>query len=159
MLMTWGCEDPGHQQFRLIHTGFLGSAGNWSMKAFIVVLDVYMYTYILINSLAPGRCRNSKSVMCVHMFGIEFLNTSCEITLGWMPQHTFAKSTTALVMAWCGHYLSQCWPRSLPQWVKMSIQHMNGLVADCGICNESAMEIPQSYARSLNNENNIPSNL
>ena len=54
---------------------------------------------------------------------------SCEIALRWMSRDlTDDKSTLVQVMAWCrqatGHYLSQCWPKSMlpngvtwPQWV------------------------------------------
>ena len=53
-----------------------------------------------------------------------------EITLRWMPLDlTYDESTLVQVMAWCrqatSHYLSQCWPKSMPpngitrpQWVK-----------------------------------------
>ena len=56
-----------------------------------------------------------------------------EIALRWMPQNTFDdKSTLVQVMAWwyqaSGHYLSQCWPRSVSlyaftraQWVNWSL--------------------------------------
>ena len=46
------------------------------------------------------------------------------------------ESTLVQLMAWCrqatSHYLSQCWPRSMlpngvtrPQWVKISLAHLN----------------------------------
>ena len=55
---------------------------------------------------------------------------SYEISLRWMPLDLTADmSTLVQVKAWCrqptGHYLSQCWPRSMspngvtkPQWVE-----------------------------------------
>ena len=85
-----------------------------------------------INWLAPGRCgSNFKSVIFKHILRITFIKASCEIAPRWIPQNTFDdKSTLVQVMAWCrqapSHYLSQCWPRSMPpydvtrpQWVKI----------------------------------------
>ena len=83
------------------------------------------------NSLAPGRCgSNFKSVISKHIiWWINFMSTSCEIVLKWMPQNTFnEKSTLVQITAWycqaTSHYLSHCWPISMspyhvtrPQWV------------------------------------------
>ena len=61
---------------------------------------------------------------------IDGWSISSELALRWMSLDlTDEKSTLVPVMVWChqatGHYLSQCWPRSLspygvtrPQWVK-----------------------------------------
>ena len=86
--------------------------------------------YTHLNSLAPGRFQfnfrsvNFKLVLVNGGWGI-----SCEIALRWVPlDFTDDKSTLVQVMVWCrqatSHYLSQCWPRSLPpngitrpQWV------------------------------------------
>ena len=56
------------------------------------------------------------------MFKLIIHNTCCEITVRWMPLNiTNQKSTFVHVMAWCqqtpSHYLNQCWPRSLSQYV------------------------------------------
>ena len=53
---------------------------------------------------------------------------SCEIVLRWMSHHlTDDKSTLVQVNAWChqatSHYLSQCWPKSMPVFPK-SRQHV-----------------------------------
>ena len=70
------------------------------------------------NSLAPGKFewnfRYVKRILVIDAWGI-----SCEIDLIWMSQDfTDDQSTLVQVMAWCrqatSHYLSQCWPRSLP---------------------------------------------
>ena len=52
------------------------------------------------------------------MLWIKFMSTSWEIALKWMPLNTFGeKSTLVQVMACChqatGHYMSQCWPKSI----------------------------------------------
>ena len=83
-----------------------------------------------VNSLTPGRFKAnfrwviSKLILVVNGWGI-----SCETALIWVSlDHTYDMSTLVQVMAWCrqatSHYLSQCWPRSLPpygiirpQWV------------------------------------------
>ena len=73
----------------------------------------------LINSLAPGKFEWHfiyvifKRILVIAGWGI-----SCEISLIWMSlDFTDNQSTVVQVMAWCrqttGHYLSQCWPRSL----------------------------------------------
>ena len=47
--------------------------------------------WVLINSLAPGRFGNNfKSVNSVRMLRIEFMSTSFDIALGWMPRNSFA---------------------------------------------------------------------
>ena len=92
-------------------------------------LSIYMVSEF--NSLAPGRFKVNfrwvifKLILMVNDWGI-----CCETTLIWVSlDHTYDKSTLVQVMAWCrqatSHYLSQCWPRSLPpygitkpQWVK-----------------------------------------
>ena len=46
-----------------------------------------------VNSLVLGRYdRNFESVISEHMLWIEFMSTSCEIILRWMPQNTYDKS-------------------------------------------------------------------
>ena len=64
----------------------------------------------MINSLVPGKCRsNLKSVILEHILvitlQIQFISTSCEIALRWMPQNTLDD------MSMSSYYLSQCWPR------------------------------------------------
>ena len=83
-----------------------------------------------VNSLASGRpgCHFKTAIFnLVLLIGI--LTSSKDDTLRWMPRNLMDnKSTLVQVMAWCrqttSHYLSQCWPRSLPiygvtrpQWV------------------------------------------
>ena len=58
---------------------------------------------------------------------------SYKIALRWMPLDlTDDKSTLVQVMAWChqatSHYLSQCWPRSLPPYDFTRPQWVNFLV-------------------------------
>ena len=85
-----------------------------------------------LNSLAPWTCGSiSRRVISKDMLGNNFMGTSCETALRWMPWNTFGdKSTLVQVMAWCrqatSHYLNQCWPRSMssygvtrPQWVNI----------------------------------------
>ena len=50
------------------------------------------------------------------MLRINFMRTSGEIALRWVPRNTFDdKSALVQVMAWChqatSHYLGQCWPK------------------------------------------------
>ena len=75
-------------------------------------------------SLTHWALRDFKPILVNGGWGISY-----EIALRWMPlDFTDEKSTLVQVMAWChqatGHYLSQCWPRSVspngvtrPQWV------------------------------------------
>ena len=83
------------------------------------------------NSLAPGkfewnfRCVIFKRILVIAGWGI-----SCEIGLIWMSLDlTDDQSTLVLVMAWCpqatSHYLSQCWPRSLPPYGVTRLQWVN----------------------------------
>ena len=68
-----------------------------------------------------------------HMLWIQFMSTSCEIALRWMPQDIFDdKSTLIQDMTWCcqatSHYLSQSSSRSVspyaitrPEWVNIIV--------------------------------------
>ena len=83
--------------------------------------------FININSLAPGRFEWHFRWLIFKWFGTE---VSHAIVFRWVSlDFTEDKSTLVQVMTWChqatGHYLSQCWPRSVspynairPQWVK-----------------------------------------
>ena len=84
----------------------------------------------LINSLANMRSEwDFRWVIFKLILMIDGWSISCEIILRWMSLDlTDEKSTLVQVMAWChqatSHYLSQCWPRSMPpcgitmpQWV------------------------------------------
>ena len=69
--------------------------------------------FTIFNSLVPGRCGSKfKSVISEHMLWIyKFMNTSCKIALGWMPQNFYDDNSTFVqVMAWChqapSHYIS-----------------------------------------------------
>ena len=86
-----------------------------------------------INSLAPGRCsRNFKSEILRFILWNYDQTISCKTVIrGMLHNFTDDKSTMVQVMAWChqtaSHYLSQCWPRSMPpygvtmpQWVNMA---------------------------------------
>ena len=102
------------------------------------VNDVDSVQFWTFNSLAPGRFKVNfrwvifKLILVTGGWGI-----SCKIALRWMPLDlTDDKSTLVQVMAWCrqatSHYLSQCWPRSMPpygvtrpQWVKPLKQNQN----------------------------------
>ena len=83
-----------------------------------------------INSLAPGKFEWKFGYLIFHIISVtDIWGISCEFAFRWMSLDlTDDKSTLVQVMAWChqatGHYLSQCWPRSLPphgvtrsQWV------------------------------------------
>ena len=89
--------------------------------------------WLAINSLAPGRSGyNSKNGIFNFVLLIGVFRSS-DNALRWMPQDlTDDKSTLVQVMDWCrqatSHYLSQCWPSSLPygvttpQWVLITPQ-------------------------------------
>ena len=100
------------------------------------------------------------------------MNTSCEICLTFGPQNPVdEKSTLVQVMAWChqatSHYLSQCWPRSMPpygitrpQWVNDMYPRNNGNGPSCpvGYCwHYFAGTLPtlSSHCR-LSFENRVP---
>ena len=75
-----------------------------SLEDVVVILEIW-----LSNSL----CSTQNSSLSTHW----------ESTLRWMPQNlTNDKSTLVQVMVWAPeHYLSQCWPRSLPyHWATIS---------------------------------------
>ena len=87
-----------------------------------------------INSLAPGKFEwIFRHVIFKQILVIDGWVISCEFALIWMSlDFTDDQSTLVQVMAWCrratNHYLSPCWPRSLPpygvtrpQWVKYDI--------------------------------------
>ena len=86
-----------------------------------------------INSLDPGRpgCHFKTPIFnLVLLIGI--LTSSNDNALGWMPRDlTDDKSTLVQVMAWChqatSHYLSQCWPSSMPQYGVTRPQWVNSL--------------------------------
>ena len=82
------------------------------------------------NLLAPGKFKwNFEYVIFKQILVIDGWGIACEIALIWMSlDFTDDQSTLVQVLAWChqatSHYLSQCWPRSLPpygvtrpQWV------------------------------------------
>ena len=85
-----------------------------------------------INSLAPGKFEWKFGYLIFHIISVtDIWGISCEFAFRWMSLDlTDDKSTLVQVMAWChqatSHYLSQCWPRSLPphgvtrsQWVNV----------------------------------------
>ena len=85
---------------------------------------------VVVNSLTPGRFEiHFRKVIFQLISVIDGWSISCKILLKLMPMDlTDGKSTLVPVMAWCrqatSHYLSQCWPRSMPpcgitrpQWV------------------------------------------
>ena len=89
------------------------------------------------SSLAPGRFKwNFGSVIFKLTLMTAGWVISCEIPLSRMSLNlTDDKSTLVQVMAWCrqatSHYLSQCWPRSMPpygvtrpQWAAWISNHM-----------------------------------
>ena len=86
--------------------------------------------WLVVNSLAPGRCDcNFKNVIFNLVLLIGIFRSFHDNALRWMPPDLIDdKSTLVRVMAWCrqatSHYLNQCWPRSptpygitRPQWV------------------------------------------
>ena len=105
----------------------------WSVWLALLKLGRYqdeftmrIYPNLPINSLAPKRFQfNIRKVIFKPTLANRGWSISYEIAFGWMQQDlTDDKSTLVKVMAWCrqatSHYLSQCWPRSRPQWVKSS---------------------------------------
>ena len=76
----------------------------------------------IVNSLTPGKFKWSfRYVIFKWILVIDGWVISCEIALIWMSlDSTDDQSTLVQVMAWChqatSHYLSQCWPRSLPPY-------------------------------------------
>ena len=97
--------------------------------------DLFNIHLGVLHSLAPGKFESNftyvifKQILVIDGWGI-----SSEIDLIWMSlDFTDDQSTLVQVMVWCrqatGHYLNQCWPRSLPpygvtwpQWVKITLQ-------------------------------------
>ena len=62
---------------------------------------------------------NFRHVIFTQIVVIDGWGISCEIALIWMSlDFTDDQSTLVQVMVWCrqatSHYLSQCWPRSMP---------------------------------------------
>ena len=76
----------------------------------------------VINSLAPGKFEwNFRYLIFQIISVIDGWGIPCELALRWMSLDlSDDKSTLVQVMAWCrqatSHYLSQCWPRSLPPY-------------------------------------------
>ena len=89
----------------------------WLIVANGNVRCVWWFSWIWINSLAPGRFEwNFTHVIFKLMLVIDGWGIPCEIALIWMSlDFTDDQSTLVQVMAWChqaaSHY--QCWPRSL----------------------------------------------
>ena len=89
-------------------------------------------SYGKLNTLAPGTCScNSKLVMLKLLSMTDMLNISCGIALLRMPHVlTDVQSTLVQVMVWCHqatrHYLNQCWPSSIIQWVNTLRHGQNG---------------------------------
>ena len=102
----------------------LGGKYNWP--------ELHHHLGILsINSLAPRRygC-NLKLVIFNFIWRIGNLSISHEIALRWIPGDlSDDQSTLVQVMAWCrqatGHYLSQCWPRSMSSYGATRPQQVN----------------------------------
>ena len=105
-----------------------------------------------VNSLAPGRFQWNFTWIIVQLILVtDGLSISFEIVLLWMSLYLIDdKSTLVQVMAWCrqatSHYLSQCWPRSLPPYGVTRPQWVNALcssmmcfdfcdVKSCSCCN------------------------
>ena len=77
------------------------------------------------------------------ILAINTLSIFCEIPIRWIQHLTGHYSTMVQAMAWCrqatGHYMSQCWPKSLapygvtmPQWVNLDIaNHLLHVVWIC----------------------------
>ena len=84
-----------------------------------------------VNPMASGKFEwNFWYVIFKQILVIDAWGISCEIALIWMSQDfTDNQSTLVQVMAWCrqatSHYLSQCWPRSLPQYGVSTPQWVN----------------------------------
>ena len=122
---------------------FLKSMSSQYMCGNIRMADeLNKYTHL--NSLAPGRFQFHfrlvifKLILVNGSWGISY-----QIALRWMPLDLADdKSTLIQVMASCrqasSHYLSQCWPRSMPpngvtrpQWVKHTHELPNKYIFTC----------------------------
>ena len=89
------------------------------------------------------------------------------LVLRWMRQNTFGdKSTLVQVMAWChqapSHYLSQCWPRSVPpydvtrpQWVNRVICFEEIQICTCIVCHSWILKNLSCSKIILENDKNI----
>ena len=119
---VWWCRMAGISPHYSMENAREVSAEHWKCTH---------YCWTQINSLAPGRFKWNFGLA---IFKLTLVTDgwviSCEIPLSRMSLYlTDDKSTLVQVMAWCrqatSHYLSQCWPRSMPpyrvprpQWVK-----------------------------------------
>ena len=103
------------------------------------LVDTAHDSELQVNSLAPGRFeRNLRKVIFKLILMIVGWGIFYKMALRWMSMDlTDDKSTLVQVMAWCrqatSHYLSQCWPRSMPpygvtwpQWVKSLVPGRSG---------------------------------
>ena len=89
-----------------------------------------------VNSSVVGICGiNFRSVISEHLLRIKFKNTTWAIALTRMQYNTFVdKSILLQVIAWCRHYLSQYWPKSMSPYAVevVAVSYM-----DTGLKNES----------------------
>ena len=100
----------------------------------------------VLNSLASGKFEwNFRHVIFKQILMIDGWCISCEIALIWMTlDFTYDQSTLVQVMAWCrqatSHYLSQCWPRSMPPNGVTRSQWVNILQGDMPYWNQQIVE-------------------
>ena len=97
----------------------------WRRALMFSLICAWMNGWVNNGEAGDLRCHRvhyDVTVMYYHMLWIQFMGTSCEIALRWMPQNTFdGKSILVQVMAWChqatSHYLSWYWPRCMSPYV------------------------------------------
>ena len=91
----------------------------WCLIPLVLIhLPIYTSFYkncvslTLILSLASSKRGNDfQGIIFGHVLRVKFMNTSCDMTLGWIKQNPFDdKSTLAQKMPWCcqitNHYIS-----------------------------------------------------
>ena len=91
-----------------------------------------LYPALAINSLAAGKFAwNFTQVIFRQILVIDGWGISCEIALIWMSLDFTNDQSNIQVMVWClqatSHYLSQCWPRSMPTYGITRPQWVNSL--------------------------------
>ena len=102
-----------------------------------------------INLLAPGKFSwNFKLEIFKQSLVTDGWGISCEIALIWISlDFTDDQSILVQVMAWCrqatSHYLSQCWPRSMPLYGVTRRQWVNSLWPGESIWGESLSKLVQ----------------
>ena len=103
------------------------------------------------NSLAPGRYNRNFRYLIFNLISIiGGRGISCKMTLRWLSLDlNDDKSTLVQVMAWCrqatSHYLSQCWPISMPLYGHNELRYEVSFVnSNSDLCSLSVTALPCS---------------